>query len=159
MNRERLERPRKARNAFVAFFSFGPFALLQHLALDFFDEKRQVGAGEAQIGGRDAMVLDVWRYMLVVGEAACQAGIVGVFPGIIPVELLLALPDFIRIGRDPLAGEIKTFIHAQHYTSLELNLAFHNSNPRTTGIDAYRMASHSGCCAQKSINSLAVRLD
>jgi hypothetical protein len=51
----------------VAFVLFLRFALLQHLALDFFDEERQVGAGEAQVGGREAMVLDVRRNVLVVG--------------------------------------------------------------------------------------------
>ena len=58
------------RNAFVAFVSFLRFALLQHLALDFFDEKRQVGTSKAQVGGWDAMMLDVRRHMLVVGKVA-----------------------------------------------------------------------------------------
>jgi hypothetical protein len=149
----------KVRNAFVAFVLFLRFTLLQHLALDFFDEERQVGAGEAQVWGWDAMMLDVRRNVLIVREASRQAGIVGVFPGIIPVELSLALPDFIRIGCDPLAGEIKTFIHAQHNTLVELNPAFHNSNCCTAGVNAYRMASHNRCCIQKNINDLAVRFD
>jgi|GEM_PF-4866718 len=35
------------------------FRLWQHLALDFFDEERQIGTGETQVGRRDTVMFDV----------------------------------------------------------------------------------------------------
>jgi hypothetical protein len=46
--------------------------------INFFDEKRQVGAGEAQVGGRDAMVLDVGRDVLMVRICAGQRRVIRV---------------------------------------------------------------------------------
>jgi len=132
------------------------FTLAQHLVFNFPDEERQVGADKAQAGGWDAMMFSIRWYMLVVGEAACQASIIRVFPGIIPIALLLTLPDFIRVSGNALAGEIKTFVHAQHNTTVELNLTFHDSDHRTAGINAYRVPSHCGRCVQKNVDGLTV---
>ena len=93
MNPETRKRPRKLRIAFVAFVSFLHFALLQHLALDLFDEERLVGTGEAQVGGWDTMVLDVGRHVLVVGVGTSQRRVIRVRKRVVPVKLLFA-----RIG-------------------------------------------------------------
>lgn len=63
---------------------------MQYLAFDFFDEEGQVGAGEAQIRGRDAMVLDARWYMLMVRMSGGQRRIVGMRPRIVPVQWILA---------------------------------------------------------------------
>ena len=51
--------------------------LVQYLTLDFFDEKGQVGAGEAQVGSRNAVVFDVRRHVLVMGMRAGQRRVFG----------------------------------------------------------------------------------
>ena len=56
------------------------FWMLQYLTLDLFDQKGQVGAGEAQVGGWNAMVLDVRRDVLVVRMSHGQGSIMGVWP-------------------------------------------------------------------------------
>ena len=81
LNRQARKRPRRERNAFVAFVSFLRSVLLQHLALDFFDEERLVGTGEAQVGGWDAMMFDVGRNVLVMGMGASQRRVIRVREG------------------------------------------------------------------------------
>jgi len=66
----------KVAKCFRGLCLFLRFALLQHLALDFFDEEGQVGAGETQVGGGDAIVLNVGRNVFMVGIRAGQRWII-----------------------------------------------------------------------------------
>jgi len=63
---------------------------MQYLALDFFDEEGQVGVGEAQVRGRNAMMLEVRWYMFMVGMSKGQRRVVGMRPRIVPIQWLLA---------------------------------------------------------------------
>lgn len=130
--------------------------LLQHLALNFADQEGEVGVSEAEIRRGDAIVFDVGRHMLVVWMRAGQRWIVWVRGGVVPVELLLTLPHFIRIGHDPLAGKIKTLIHPHHNILVELDVAFHNANRGSTRVNAYGMPSYGRGGVQQRIDDLAV---
>ena len=105
------------------------------------------------------MVFDVRRHVLVVWMRAGQRWVIWVRGGVVPVELLLALPHLIRIGHDPLPGKVKALIYPQHSTLVKLDVAFHNANRGSTWVDAYRMPSYRSGGVQKSVDELAIRLD
>ena len=128
---------------------------LSHL----FNQHREVVACEGELGGWDAMMLNIRGNVLVVGKTACQAGIGGVFLGIVPAELLLTLLDLVRIDHDALASKIKALKDAQHKTLVKLDLAFQDADPRATRIDANGVPAHSRRMVEQGIDGLAVGLD
>ena len=125
----------------------------------FFNQNGKVGTGEGEFGRGDTMVLDVRRNVLVVRKATGQAGIGRMFLGIIPVQLLLTLPDLVRIDHDALAGKIHSLKDAQHKTLVELDLAFQDADPCATRIDANGVPAHKRGTVQSGIDGLAVGLD
>jgi len=53
---------------------------LEQVALDFGDERREIGLGKAEVGRWDAVMLDVRWNVLVMRMSGCQRRVVGVRP-------------------------------------------------------------------------------
>ena len=49
------------------------------LPLDFFNQKEKIGMGKTQIGSRNTMMFDVWRYVLVVWMCAGKPWVIWVW--------------------------------------------------------------------------------
>ena len=88
------------------------------------------------------MVLDIRRHVFMMRKILCQTGILWVFPGIIPVDLLLTVPHFVRVGHDALQRKIQTLKHPQHNASAKLDSTFKDPDSRATWIDANRVLAH-----------------
>jgi len=109
---------------------------MQYLSLNFFDEEGQVGVGEAQVRGRNAMMLDVRWYVLMVGMSGGQRRVVGMRPRIVPVQRILARVasttvfsglgqrafgerrmtsrDFVAVRFNNSLLKVQQFVHAQY---------------------------------------------
>jgi len=70
-------------------------SISQYVSFNLLYQGGEIGTTEAQPGSRNAVVFDVRWNVFVVRETAGQARIVGVFPGIVPIELLLPLPNLV----------------------------------------------------------------
>ena len=139
------------------------FVLLQHLALDLFDEEWQVGAGEAQAGGWYAMMFDVGRHVLVVGVGTSQRRVIRVREGIVPMKLLLTgvsclavlscsgeigtirrhmgTRDLVAIAFDDSQLKIEVLLHAEDNVLFEDKHPFYSPEERARrDADQYRTA-------------------
>ena len=91
-----------------------------------------------QTGCGDAVLLDVWWNVLVMGVRASQLGQVGVGPRVVPPQLYVAQPQFVPVVFDPLLASIYNFQDTQNKTTLEMYFSFHNSGHRTSMHDDKR---------------------
>ena len=80
------------------------------------------------------MVLDIRGDVFVVRICARQRGIVGVRLGIVPIQLLFMLPDFVAITVNPPGrfGKGKPLSDDQPYSFPKLKLPTENRNGRSS---------------------------
>ena len=65
--------------------------------LNLHNQRRQVWLKEAHVGRWNAVLLDVGRNMLVMRMRGCQQRLIRVRLGVVPIQFLAILPDFVAL--------------------------------------------------------------
>lgn len=101
---------------------------------DFLDEEGQIRLGKTQAGGRNPIVLDVRRHMLVMRMRRSQGRIVRMRLRIIPIEFGGTLPTFIAVADDDSWACVKggIFDEAQAKPGRKMNFTFDDDNGSAT---------------------------
>jgi hypothetical protein len=87
---------------------------------------------KAQVGSRNAVMLEVRRDMFVMGVRTGQLRNGGTRPVIVPVQLLITLIDLVAVGLQEAAIEVKRFSNSQ------VDVALEKDSPLTTAVRGSR---------------------
>ena len=82
---------------------------------DLLDQVRQVGLVEADAGGRNSVVFDVWEDVFVMRIGAGQFGHVWVLERIVLEDFVARSIDLVAVVEDPLGVKVEELPHIQRH--------------------------------------------